>query len=351
MIVLVHGPDAALCRSAVADIVARHDPAGQSTSRIDGKTATLREIVAQAASPGFFGQGRVIVVDDLMARLVRGGKVADDPDAADATSAFDLAALFAAIAPDNLLVLVDPALAAIPAVVRKQQPPDVQIVAGDPPRGAGLLAWLQRRAEASDSSLDQPTARYLAERAYPLTWATRPNNPRFDLPPDLDRLAGEIEKLAVAAHPGPITRSLVERLVASGDQDQIFRFTDAVGRGARNEALVELQKLVAGGEEPFAVVAQLNQQAELATVLEAAGPGRDPTAIGRDLGLANPGRLAAIANSRRGRRSSGAVALGDALAVDRQIKRGELRDPLDPLYSLLARAGRDTTVETRSGGR
>jgi hypothetical protein len=110
--------------------------------------------------------------------------------------------------------------------------------------------------------------------------------------------------------------------------------------------------LIDAGEEPFAVVAQLHQQAELTTALDVAGPGRDPASIGRDLGLSNPGRMAAIANSRRGRLADDSRRqLADALAVDRQIKRGELRNPIDALYSLLARSARPVQPAMRRGGR
>jgi DNA polymerase-3 subunit delta len=192
----------------------------------------------------------------------------------------------------------------------------------------------------------------LAERLYPQTWANRPSNPRYDVPPDLERLANEVAKLTVAAHPDPISRTHVERLVATGDENQVFRFADAAGRGDLSTALAELRKLLEAGEEPFAVVAQLNQQVELAAVLESAAAGRDPAAVGRDLGLTNPARMGAIAASRRGRPpGSAASALGDALEVDRGVKRGALGDPIDALYGLLARAAHAPGPGARRGGR
>jgi DNA polymerase III delta subunit len=355
VIVVVHGPDAALVRETVEQHARRHDSTGESTSRLDGKSASLPEIVAQIASPGFFGAGRVVVVFDLLARTSKATRDdgADEPGDGRSKSAatVDVGALFAAVAPGNLLILADPTLAALPAAVRKALPSDAVVVGCEPPRGAALVQWIQRAAQQEGTSIDPATARFLAERLYPLTWANAPSNPRFDVPPDLDRLGGEVAKLALAAHPHAIGREHVSALVASGEADQIFRFAESAARGALGAALTELRRLLDAGEEPYAVAAQLHQQAELATVLEAAGNRVEPATIGRDLGLSSPGRLHAIAGSRRGQPAGTArTLLSDCRAVDRQVKRGELRDPVDALYALLARAARPSR-EMQRGGR
>jgi DNA polymerase III delta subunit len=353
VIVIVHGPDAALTRETVGQHARRHDPSGQSTSWLDGKSASLGEIVAQVASPGFFGAGRVIVVADLLSRASKGaGDDGDEESSGRAKSvAFDWGTLFAAPAPGNLLVLADPTTGSLPAAVRKALPPDATVIACAPPRGAALVNWIQGAARTEDSEIDAATARYLAERLYPLTWANAPHNPRYDVPPDLDRLRTEVAKLALAAHPNPITRRQVDLMVTTGEADQVFRFADFAARGALAEALIELRKLVEAGEEPYAIAAQLHQQAELAAVQEEAGGRLDPAAIGRDLGLSNPGRMGAIAAGRRGQPPGSARrTLEEGRSIDRQVKRGELREPLDSLYALLASAGR-RRAEMQRGGR
>jgi DNA polymerase III delta subunit len=177
----------------------------------------------------------------------------------------------------------------------------------------------------------------IGSRLYPQTWQQNANNPRYDVPPDLDRLTQEIEKLAVAALPGSITTEYVERLVATVADDQVFRFTDALARRQSKAAVAELGKLLAAGEVPYAIVAQAMQQAELAVVAEDIGGGKDAVAVGRDLGLSNPARMSGIASSRRGLpRGSARADLEHALEIDRQVKRGGLRQPEDALYSLIA---------------
>lgn len=335
MIAIVHGPDSLLVRQSVAKLLRERDPDGNATNRVDGKSAPLPQIISQVGSVGFFGAVRVVVVTDLLARTSKGNKSSDDAEGIDA-GALDLAPLFAATTPENTLILVDQSLASVPAAVRRILPPESTVIAGEPPRGSTLIRWLATAAKAAGSDIDNQTAQYLAARLYPQTWQSKPNNPRYDAPPDLDRLTQEIAKLAVAADPGPITRTHVETLTASVSDDQVFRFTDALARRQTGPAVAELEKLLLAGEEPYALVAQALQQVELAAVMDGAGQAKDPTAVGRDLGLANPARMSGIAAARRAQPHDAIRAeLTTAIAIDRKVKRGHLRQPEDALYSLV----------------
>ncbi len=339
MIAIVHGPDALLVRQAVKTLLAARDPDGNATNRVDGKSAALSQIISQVGSVGFFGTGRVIVIHDLLVRATKGAKSSDDDDSSDAGS-IDLAPLFSAVTPENTLVLVESSLASVPAAVRRALPSDADVIAGEPPRGSNLVRWIANAAESAKTEIDPQAAQSLASRLYPQTWQAKPNNPRYDVPPDLDRLSQEIEKLAVASHPGPITRAYVERLVTSVADDQVFKFTDALARRQTNVAVAELEKLMLAGEEPYAFVAQAMQQVELATVMDGAGGTKDPGAVGRDLGLSNPARMSGIAASRRGQgHGSIRAEVEGAIAIDRKVKRGELRQPEDALYSLIVPPG------------
>ncbi|HEV2107676.1 MAG TPA: hypothetical protein VGR16_05390, partial [Thermomicrobiales bacterium] len=97
--------------------------------------------------------------------------------------------------------------------------------------------------------------------------------------------------------------------------------------------LQELANLLAAGEEPYRLTAQMYQQMELSAVLAQAGPGRDPVTIGRELGLSNPNRMASIAASRR--HPPRAASLRGPLRTERLTKRGWLRKPEDAIFHLL----------------
>lgn len=324
MIALLIGPDAALVRQGTRALATERDPDGQSTSTLDGKTVAFKDVLMQAASVGFFGTGRVVIVQDLIARF---GKQGGEKG--------DWAQLFASVPPENTLILADPSLSSVPAAVKKVLPKDAVVKTGAPPRGSDLIRWLVGRATAEGATLSEAEARLLAQRLYPQTWATAPRNPSYDRPPDMELLRNEIAKLAIAADGGQITKALIESLVATGDDDQIFRFIEHAAAGRVGEATVELDRLLAAGEDPAKLLAQLAQNAELAVLLDVAGR-RAPEAIGADIGLSNPARMGAIARGMRAAPPGTASATVRAVtAADRAMKRGELREPKDALYEAI----------------
>lgn len=329
MIAVVLGPDSSLMRTEVRRRLQDVDPSGQSTSMIDGKVASLHDVRMAVASIGFFGGGRVIVVDDLIARLGKQG-------ARDGGSMPDWPALFSAVPDATTLILADPSLAALPAAVRKALPAHASITVNDPPRGRDLLRWIQARAHDDQSSIDEATARLLAETLYPQSWTTKPNNPAFDRPPDLELLHNEIAKLAMSAAPDPITETHIRSMTVQGDADQIFAFIDAASAGRLGQATAELDRLLAAGEDPYKLLAQLSQTVELSVVLGASS-GQQPADVGRSLKLPNANRMNAIAKGLRGQPAHLAPRAANALkSADRRMKTGELRDPVDALYEAIA---------------
>lgn len=336
MIVIILGPDASMVRTEVRRHVDAADPSGQSTSTTDGKTAGLHDVQMAVASIGFFGAGRVVVVDDLIARLGKQG-------ARDGGSVPDWPALFNAVPEATTLVLADPSLASLPAAVRKALPAHAIVTVCDPPRGRDLTRWVQARASDERTSIDDATARLLAETLYPQSWTTKPNNPAFDRPPDLELLRNEIAKLAVAAAPEPITAAHIRSMTMQGDSDHIFAFIDAAGGGRLDRAITELNRLLAAGEDPYKLLAQLSQTVELSVVLGASS-GQPPVDVGRSLKLPNTNRMNAVAKGLRNQPAHLAASAASALkSADRRMKTGELRDPIDALYEAITRiaAARD----------
>lgn len=330
MIAVILGPDASMVRAAVRRRVTEADPSGQSTTVMDGKTSGLHDVQMAVASIGFFGAGRVIVVDDLIARLGKQG-------ARDGGSVPDWSALFAAVPAVTTLVLADPSLATLPAAVKKALPSDATVITSDPPRGRELVRWIQTQATEQQTSIDDQTARFLAETLYPQSWTAKPNNPAFDRPPDLELLRNEIAKLAVASAPRPITAADIRTMTMQGDTDQIFAFIDAASSGRLAQAISELDRLLAAGEDPYKLLAQLSQTVELSVVLGASA-GHQPADVGRSLKLANANRMNAIARGLRGQPSYLPARAAEALKIaDRRMKTGELRDPVDALHQVITR--------------
>lgn len=325
MISIILGPDYAMARARMEEIRKQRDPSGDSTSTLDGKSVSIRQVIMDVSSIGFFSAGRIVVVEDLIARLGKQG-------AKDGGNTPDWPALFAAVPEASTLILLDPSLQSLPAAVKKALPEHATLDLADPPRGPGLIKWIQMTTRKRGSDIDQETARFLAESLYPQTWMQKSRNPAFDRPPDMEMLSNEIAKLALAAHPGSISRSLVAEMVDRGSDDRIFTFLDAATAGNIGVAIVELEKLLEAGEDPAKLLAQLSQNVELGAVMATAGR-RDPAEVGKAIGLTSTGRMSSIGRGLQGQSSATTLRRVDiAAAADRKMKCGELRDPLDALY-------------------
>jgi DNA polymerase III delta subunit len=337
MIAVFAGLDGATSRTEAFHLASECDPSGNSTSRLDGRTASVSEIVNQVGALGFFGARRVVIVTDLLSRAKRGARKAESE--ASEEPAVDIAPIVAATREENLLILLETSTATLPAGVSRALPSTASITISDPPRGQALVNWIQERSKAEGSSIEPDVARLLAARIYPQTWSAVPSNPRYDRPPDMELLGNEVAKLVSAAWPGPVTRATVEEMAINGDTDQIFRFGDAAGQGNLRSAIPELARLLDAGEEPARLSAQLAQQAELGIVIEVGGS-RSASTIARDLGMGAPGRISALQSTMRRGNQSADRPLSATLEADRSTKRGRLRSPIDALYSTLADLGR-----------
>lgn len=327
MIVFIVGPDPSLVRDAARRHAGKADPDGQSTSEMDGNIASMSDVIGAISSVGFFSPGRVVIVNDFVSKT--------NKTAGRGKNAPDWSALFGAVPEPSTLILVEPSMASVPVGIRKALPPDAIVVEGDPPRGPSLVKWIRARAGNLDSDISDADARFLAEWLYPQSWMQRSNNPAFDRPPSLALIGSELDKLATAADPGAITRQHIELLVHQGDNDRIFGFIDAVIGGNLAVATTELDRLIEAGEDPHRMLAQLGQTVELTAIL-AVSERREPAAVGKEIGLANPARMNAIARSLRGSSPGGANrALRVMTTADRMMKTGRLRDPIDVIQYVM----------------
>jgi DNA polymerase-3 subunit delta len=327
MIHLILGPDYALARQEMQRLMLASDPDGESTSVLDGSAVSVQDVMMATASLGFFSAGRTIVVEGLLAKHAKGtGKGATA----------DWGTLFASVPAETTLILVDHTVLSVPAAVKKALPADAVVVPCDPPRGRDLVEWIATRARAGGGTIDRNVAQRLAITLYPAGWSQKSRNPAFDRPPDMEGLGHEVDKLVVAAHPGPVTEDHIRALVAAGDNDQIFGFIDAASAGNIERAAPELERLLAAGEDPYKILSQLCGSVELAVAMDRADR-RDPAEVGKDLRLPNVGRMNAVARSVRDQPRHFAPRVGRVLEeTDRKMKTGELRDPVEALYYALA---------------
>lgn len=332
MIYFIHGPDALLVRQHRNAILGKLDPDGANTSFVDGRTTSPQAIASMVATPAFLGMARVVVVDDLFARVAKNAD--DDGDDQTGSTKANPAniELLSQVAEPNTLVLVEASLASVPAAVRKSGVA-MEVRTGVAPRGAELVKWVEQQATDAGSSIDREAIQELLDAMSPGSWRAANRNPAYDVPPDLDAIQQEIIKLATFAHPKAITRTTVQQMTRVGTADQLFPMLSAIYGRDLIDALRRLADAIDRGEDHYRLMAQIFSQAELSPPLEA-GRNKNPEAIAKDLGLTSGGRLAMIARSLYNNPVS--PRLADITAVDRAQKTGGLRTSDDVLFALLA---------------
>lgn len=335
MIYFVHGPDAFLVRDHIARLRAELDPSGANLTRIDSRSTPAKNIATMAGTPPFFGEGRVLIVDDLFAGKSRGKRAAASDDGEEASASGPpseaLAVLTSLVAP-NVLILAEPSLSSVPAAVKKLAL-KMEVRAGIPPRGSDLLDLVTEQATAAGSSIDRRAATQLLDLVAPGSWRQAASNPRYDVPPDLDAIQQEVRKLAAYAAPSPIRDNHVREMTPASTADQLFPFLSALFGGDANQAVKLLDDSMHDSDDLFRIIAQVMQQAELAVPLEAA-QGIPPERVGVDLGVTNPRRMIAIERSSR---TQPVTPIHDAITgADRDQKTGRLRTPEDLIFAILA---------------
>jgi DNA polymerase III delta subunit len=335
VIYFIHGPDRLLAREAALAVVADLDPDGSNTTWLDGRESSFSDVASAVGAASFFGSARIVIVTEL---LVRASRDSDVPEASGdedrpGRGRAEIGSLISAVPESHHLLFLEPGLTSVPAALRAAAPA-MNVIAGEPPRGPGLIAWIEAAVLQAESRIDRRAAQRLAESLFPQSWDRKANNPRYDRPPDLTLLKAEVEKLALAAHPGPITTDHIAVLTPGGPDQRVFRFLDAALAGDLRPGLDELERLLTGGEEPAMLLAQLLGQMELTTVIAAAG-GKNADAVARDLGTVPAGRLSAVMATTRRRTADAAHTATIGVQADRGLKSGHVRKPVDALHYLM----------------
>ncbi|HEX2233583.1 MAG TPA: DNA polymerase III subunit delta [Thermoleophilaceae bacterium] len=242
---LVHGDDDAridawrlrLRRRAEAE----RGPGGLEA--FDGAASTPDEVAASLAALTFDTGARYLLVDH-----------------AEAWKAGDLGPLEGALKeppPDTVLVLI------VRGKPLKQLVKLVESAAGEvreeaAPKPWELPKWVAERAREEGLELDKEAAKALVTLAGP----------------GQQRLAREVEKLALAVHPaGRASAEDVERLAAADAAPQAYDLADALAAGDLGAVMSLAEELESHGERPgrlmFPVVRRLRDVQRAAALLEA----------------------------------------------------------------------------------
>lgn len=113
----------------------------------------------------------------------------------------------------------------------------------EPPKVPQLRAWLEKRAKDLDVTLPGESLDMLLDLC----------------PPELGILEQELNKLAAyVGQGGSITSAVVQENVGGGRVRQTWDMIDAAARGDAPDALKQLDRLLAGGEDPVGLLPQMS---------------------------------------------------------------------------------------------
>jgi DNA polymerase-3 subunit delta len=192
------------------------------------------------------------------------------------------------------------------------------------PKPWQLPTWTAERAQEEGLRLDKDAAKRLVELAGP----------------SQQRIAREVEKLAILAHPQrELTAEQVERLASGESSAQGYDVADAVVAGDLETAIRLAERLTTAGEAParlvYPVMRRLRDVRRAAELLDAGLSERDAAAA---LGSAPWVAKRAVAQAKGADRSALARALCVLADLEVSLRSGELADEHTGVTLALARA-------------
>jgi DNA polymerase III subunit delta len=255
------------------------DPAirDANVQSIEGQRVSVGNLQNACLSYPFLAAKRLVVVTGLVARLQADSKRPARASAArkrltKADSPGQEEQAFADILPQipdhTDLALVEPtAWREGTPFLRQLARVSAEIVR--PLRPNELPGWIQQRIKDKRGAIAPETAHRLAD------W----------IGSDLQALDQDLEKLVVFAGGNPITWDMVEALVASAKEANIFTLVDRAAEGNARAALREMHRLLAEGS-PVQIISMLSRQFRLMMLWkEQLGGGVRPVTIAQTLGL------------------------------------------------------------------
>lgn len=345
---LLHGQNAVALDERVAELRSRHDATGFGTSTLDLSTAGLDTVRAAVQAAPFFGGQRVVVLDKLTGAA--GADSADDDDdetpragRTKGVSAAELKPVLETAPPSTMLILRQQGtLPARSVIMKLAGGADWTVEAYPVPRGRELVDWVSERALRAGAEIDRAAAEELLQRLFPSVWRQEGRYETRSI--DMRLLATELDKLACAAE-GAIGVALVSELITDRSGYTPFKLADDVYEGRTEAALRELDNVLATGEPPERVLAQLARE----TTAQVAARQVDEfdTKQVADASEISAGQLGVIVQRKSAWRK--AQALGVAAEETRRaewlVKTG--RSPraeavIVPLVAALAETFRDT---------
>lgn len=335
MVILLHGDDSFRSRQRLATLISafagKYDARGFGTVRFDATSGEPERLRTLLRNQGFFGSKRMVVVERV----------------SDAPSAFQQAAvppLVGVATVDSVVVLVwepravgksaagrtarragsRPTRRASPAAARNPLAPLLEAARVEefaPLSGPQLSRWVQEAARSRGFRLTVPALTALTQRTGHDLWA----------------VSASLDKLNAARVGTEVDAPLVEDLVVGEIPPGIFALTDAVAERRTDAALALLERELAGGAAPIALLAMLTRQFRVLTLVATSGSAT-AAALAKRYGLHPYVVQKALHAVRRFPRGVVVERFWELLQLERELKSGH-PNPALALERFVVRAG------------
>jgi len=259
MFYVLHGDEEFLRAEAIAKFRAEISSGGMgdlNITKLDGRRLRWEDLFNACNTLPFFSDRRMIIVENLLQRFdPKGGadpaEAEEAPAADEAEYAERLANYLPQLPPSTRLVFVeDKAL--------RRSNPILKLAAHGAAGGYArelaplseqqLPAWVARRAQEKRAKMQRDAVALLI----------------VSIGHDLRLLDQELEKLAAwVNYERPITGDDVKLLVSATHQDNIFALVDALGLRQRENAMRQLQDLLAGDKNELYLLVMIARQFRL----------------------------------------------------------------------------------------
>lgn len=297
MLHLLYGPDDYSANAAATALVREHG-ADDFATRLDGQSVSWSSLREACFTMPLFATSHVLVLRGLLGawtgRGDGGGKASGKPSPA------DFAAFVGTLPASTHLILLEGELTAANRYLKEltQLPPSVAAVRPFPAlQGVASGHWIAARVREGGGTIAADAVAALVERGGG----------------DTRRLANAIQALLTYTAPQrAIAVRDVETLVPAGDDATGFALVDAISSRQSARVVDLVDRLLAGGQAPEAILALLGVRIRDLTLLAAAGEeGIDSGTLQSRSGW-TPGRFAHL---QRARRDFSPAELRDAQAV------------------------------------
>jgi DNA polymerase III subunit delta len=324
MFYVLHGDEEYQKAERVADLrsrVAGDTAGGLNVSELDGRNATVLEVLNASRAMPFLAERRLVIVYGLLEQLAKGGQ----------SGAPELQSLVEGLEtlPDTarLLLVEGIKLSANHPVVKLAADSDAgHELVYDKLEGAKLEAWVASRAQSKGPGITHSAVRLLIR----------------DTRGDLRQLDGWLEVLAASVdYRRPIDDEVVGEHVPVAREAEIFDLVDNIGLRQTDRALEQVRILLDEGRHPLQMLSMIARQVRmLITMSEQSKRGIAPPDTLRQLGL-RPTYTGLYRSLLEQSRRFGLVELEDLqrelVALDYAIKTGQV-EPEVGLQTLVVRA-------------